>query len=181
MDKVNSIDDETSSRVISDTGFSLESSITRASKLVKKGQPIIIMAPGKVSMHFDLPTFTYDNDEQLYTWLNNCLQKKVVLLVPSDEKIARVNDIALCLHLPIFVVNDLPDQDITGTAKSFISHHDRVSYTEVGFISPETAESIKNDLQSSFATSVPVESHHDSNQGSKRFNSIKEKLNEQNS
>lgn len=115
-------------------GFSLESTITRAVRNVRKSQPILIVIPGTTALSFNLPTFEYDNDSSLYTWLKACLNEYAIIIKPSDTKIPRVNDIAEILHLPIYVVLDIPDQDISGMAKSFLSHHDRISYTEIDMV-----------------------------------------------
>lgn len=115
-------------------GFSLESSITKAVRHVRKSQPIIIVLPGVTALSFNLPTFDYDNDNSLYTWLKACLNEYAIIIKPSDTKIPRVNDIAELLHIPIYAVLDIPDQDISGMAKSFLSHHDRISYTEIDMV-----------------------------------------------
>lgn len=129
----NSMTAETS-RQTDAAGFSLESSITKAVRHVRKSQPILIVLPGTTALSFNLPTFEYDNDNSLYTWLKSCFNDYAIILKPSDTKIPRVNDIAELLHLPIFVVLDIPDQDISGMAKSFLSHHDRISYTEIDMV-----------------------------------------------
>lgn len=115
-------------------GFSLESSITKAVRHVRKSQPILILLPGTTTLSFNLPTFEYDNDNSLYTWLKACLNDYAIIIKPTDTKIPRINDIADLLHLPIFVVLDIPDQEVTGMAKSFLSHHDRISYTEIDMV-----------------------------------------------
>lgn len=122
------------SRQTDDAGFSLESSITKAVRHVRKSQPILIILPGTTNLTFNLPTFEYDNDNSLYTWLKSCLNEYVIIIKPTDTKIPRINDIADLLHLPIFAVLDIPDQQVTGMAKSFLSHHDRISYTEIDMI-----------------------------------------------
>lgn len=122
------------SRQTDDAGFSLESSITKAVRHVRKSQPILILLPGTTTLTFNLPTFEYDNDNSLYTWLKSCLNEYAIIIKPTDTKIPRVNDIADLLHLPIFVIFDIPDQEVTGMAKSFLSHHDRISYTEIDMI-----------------------------------------------
>lgn len=118
-------------RQTDDAGFSLESSITKAVRHVRKSQPILILIPGTTTLSFNLPTFEYDNDNSLYTWLKACLNDYAIIIKPSETKIPRINDIADLLHLPIFVVLDIPDQEVSGMAKSFLSHHDRISYTEI--------------------------------------------------
>lgn len=123
-----------SARQTDAAGFSLESSITKAVRHVRKSQPILILLPGTTSLSFNLPTFEFDNDNSLYTWLKSCLNDYAIIIKPSDVKVPRVNDIADLLHLPIFVVMDIPDQEISGMAKSFLSHHDRISYTEIDMI-----------------------------------------------
>lgn len=115
-------------------GFSLESSITKAVRHVRKSQPIVILIPGTTTLSFNLPTFEYDNDNSLYTWLKACLNDYAIIIKPTDTKISRINDIADLLHLPIFIVLDIPDQEVTGMAKSFLSHHDRISYTEIDMV-----------------------------------------------
>lgn len=121
-------------RQTDDAGFSLESSITKAVRHVRKSQPILILLPGTTTLSFNLPTFEYDNDNSLYTWLKSCLNEYAIIIKPTDTKIPRINDIADLLHLPIFVVLDIPDQEVTGMAKSFLSHHDRISYTEIDMV-----------------------------------------------
>lgn len=132
-----------SSRQTDAAGFSLESSITRAVRHVRKNQPIIILLPGVTSLSFNLPTFEFDNDSSLYTWLKSCLNDYAIIIKPSDVKVPRVNDIADLLHLPVFVVMDIPDQEISGMAKSFLSHHDRISYTEIDMIQVNEGEASK--------------------------------------
>lgn len=122
------------SRQTDDAGFSLESSITKAVRHVRKGQPILILIPGTTTLSFNLPTFEYDNDNSLYTWLKACLSDYAIIIKPTETKIPRINDIADLLHLPIYVVLDIPDQDVSGMAKSFLSHHDRISYTEIDMV-----------------------------------------------
>lgn len=122
------------SRQTDDAGFSLESSITKAVRHVRKGQPILILIPGTTTLSFNLPTFEYDNDNSLYTWLKACLNDYAIIIKPTETKIPRINDIADLLHLPIYVVLDIPDQDVSGMAKSFLSHHDRISYTEIDMV-----------------------------------------------
>lgn len=122
------------SRQTDAAGFSLESSITKAVRHVRKSQPILILLPGTTTLTFNLPIFEYDNDNSLYTWLKSCLNEYAIIIKPTDTKIPRINDIADLLHLPIFVVLDIPDQKVTGMAKSFLSHHDRISYTEIDMI-----------------------------------------------
>lgn len=122
------------SRQSDDAGFSLESSITKAVRHVRKSQPILILLPGTTTLAFNLPTFEYDNDNSLYTWLKSCLNDYAIIIRPTDTKIPRINDIADLLHIPIFVILDIPDQEVTGMAKSFLSHHDRISYTEIDMI-----------------------------------------------
>lgn len=117
-----------------DAGFSLESSITKAVRHVRKGQPILVLIPGTTTLSFNLPTFEYDNDNSLYTWLKACLSDYAIIIKPTETKIPRINDIADLLHLPIYVVLDIPDQDVSGMAKSFLSHHDRISYTEIDVV-----------------------------------------------
>lgn len=153
-------------RQVDDAGFSLESSITKAVRFVRKSQPILILLPGTTSLTFNLPTFEYDNDNSLYTWLKSCLNDYAIIIKPTDTKIPRINDIADLLHLPIFVVLDIPDQEVTGMAKSFLSHHDRISYTEIDMIqvndgkadepfvgTAEDATVVKNDSYSQEAPS----------------------------
>lgn len=122
------------SRQTDDAGFSLESSITKAVRHVRKGQPILILVPGTTTLSFNLSTFEYDNDNSLYTWLKACLNEYAIIIKPTETKIPRVNDIADLLHLPIYVVLDIPDQEVSGMAKSFLSHHDRISYTEIDMV-----------------------------------------------
>lgn len=146
-------------------GFSLESSITKAVRHVRKSQPILIVLPGTTALSFNLPTFDYDNDNSLYTWLKACLNDYAIIIKPSDTKIPRVNDIADLLHIPVFVVLDIPDQNISGMAKSFLSHHDRISYTEIDMVQvnegksevafvPPTEPSVESTVQPSTTTSA---------------------------
>lgn len=137
-------------------GFSLESSITKAVRHVRKSQPIIIMLPGTTALSFNLPTFDYDNDNSLYTWLKACLNEYAIIIKPSDTKIPRVNDIAELLHIPVYAVLDIPDQDISGMAKSFLSHHDRISYTEIDMVQMNEGKSEVTFVAPSDAISEPA-------------------------
>lgn len=132
------------SRQTDDAGFSLESSITKAVRHVRKGQPILILIPGDTTLSFNLPTFEYDNDNSLYTWLKACLNDYAIIIKPTETKIPRINDIADLLHLPIYVVLDIPDQDVSGMAKSFLSHHDRISYTEIDMVQVNEGKADEN-------------------------------------
>lgn len=149
------------SRQTDAAGFSLESSITKAVRHVRKSQPILILLPGTTTLSFNLPTFEYDNDNSLYTWLKSCLNEYAIIIKPTDTKIPRVNDIADLLHLPIFVVLDIPDQEVTGMAKSFLSHHDRISYTEIDMIQVNEGKAeqsfvVPDDSNVSTANDIPV-------------------------
>lgn len=157
------------SRQTDDAGFSLESSITKAVRHVRKGQPILILIPGTTTLSFNLPTFEYDNDNSLYTWLKACLNDYAIIIKPTETKIPRINDIADLLHLPIYVVLDIPDQDVSGMAKSFLSHHDRISYTEIDMVQVNEGKADKALVPPVVNTSDTMNSESTSESPSKTF------------
>lgn len=157
------------SRQTDDAGFSLESSITKAVRHVRKGQPILILIPGNTTLSFNLSTFEYDNDNSLYTWLKACLHEYAIIIKPTETKIPRINDIADLLHIPIYVVLDIPDQEVSGMAKSFLSHHDRISYTEIDMVQVNEGKAEESFVAPSSQSTEPVEARFSSEAPSTTF------------
>lgn len=146
------------------------SSINKAIGVMKKSGVVIIIVPGEVVFAYDIPTFVYDSDNQLHSWLKEALDKHIILLKASDEKIQKTIEIAHQCHFDVFTVLDFPEQKVSGSAYSMTSSLPRILQSEIEMFGKVT-EAEPQKLEVDVVVTPPVNADvKETPQG--RFNSI---------
>lgn len=107
------------------------SSINRAIREMNKGGVVILIIPGEVIFSYDIPTHTYNSDEQLHPWLKAALDNHALLLKCDDIKLQKVMEIGRQCHFDLYTVLDFPEQNVSGSAYSIVSSLPRILHSEL--------------------------------------------------
>ena len=124
--------------------------------LLKKRKPVILVLLGSHDWSPPITMYEYESDNDLLTWVREVITTGCIILHASDEKFAKVNDVADLLHFNLFLIEGVPSHAMSGLAINLTHHLDVVNHADVEHISgfvgivdhsaeiPETEEEQRN-------------------------------------
>lgn len=113
----------------------LTTTSSRVINLIKKRKPVVLIILGTFNWSPPIEMFTYKNDRELLDWVKATIDKGCVIVHCSDDKFDQVSKVADVLHFNTFLIEGVPEHEMTGLATNMTHHMDIINHADVEHIS----------------------------------------------
>lgn len=115
-----------------------EVSTTVANKvinLLNKRKPVVLFILGTYEWAEPIETFEYSTDRDLLLWVKAVIDKGCVILASTDNKFGQATEVCEKLHFEAFLIEGVPNHEMTGLAINMTHHMSVVNHADVEHIS----------------------------------------------
>lgn len=133
---------------------------TKVVNLLHKRKPVVLFILGDFNWSAPLPVVEFESDLTLLGWVKDVIDTGCVILHCSDDKLATAEKVCDVLHFNPFLIEGVPEHEMSGLAYNMTHHLSVLSHADVehiaGFVGVVNLE--KDDLNEDEAMRLARES-----------------------